>query len=328
MMVHDADLESFRQLVSARMGLSFGDDKHGLLRDIFDQGLAKEGFASAGEYLRALEPLAGKPWDHLSEALTVGETYFFRQWDHFRAVGEAVLPVRIRARAHERRLRILSAGCSSGEEAYSLAMLLTEKFPELEDWQVELKGVDINAASLIKAARGLYSHWSLRETPPELCRRFFQPMNKDFRLDEKVRRKVTFERRNLSTPNMDLWPPAHYDFIFCRNMLMYLTPECAAGLLKRMADALVPGGFLFLGYAESLRGQAGAFDSCQSHETLYYQSLQGKAGSLPSASVATDWVADIQRSTDRIALLTAQVPTAPLAPQPTYDQLPAEPSDD
>src|ERR1700692_1284968 len=100
----------------------------------------------------------------LAEQLTVNETYFFRYADHFRAFAEVVVPNRIQARGHDRRFRILSAGCASGEEAYTLAILIRERLPQLASWDIKIHGIDINALMVGKAIRAKYTAWSLRDT--------------------------------------------------------------------------------------------------------------------------------------------------------------------
>jgi len=326
-------LGDFQELVARRLGLHFGADRQDLLREALLQGLREGGHHDSAAYFRQLEA-PGAALERLAGALTVGETYFFRQWDQFRALVETVLPLRLKARADERRLRVVSAGCASGEEPYSLAMLLQSRFPELDAWPVELTGVDVNPGALAKAAAGLYSAWSLRETPPDMRERFFKPAGRDFQLDPAVLRAVAFEQRNLAEANADLWRRGSCDIIFCRNMLMYYTPESAATLVRCMAHALAPGGFLFLGYAETLRGITHSLLLCHSHDSFYYQrpteppadsgiaapaqapmSL-GWAG-MPDRVPDTGWAASIQQATERIASLAA------VAVQPPPSQAPA-----
>jgi chemotaxis protein methyltransferase CheR len=316
------ELEAFRGLLAKRLGLFFGEDKREFLGDVLNQGMLDGKHLQPAEYVRSLEGEAeGPAWERLIESLTVGETSFFRQWDHYRALVDTVLPMRIKARSAERRLRILSAGCASGEEAYSLAMLLAAQFPELDAWEIVLKGVDIEMARLAKAAKGLYSPWSLRDTAPAMRERFFHAEGRDFQVKDAIRAKVAFERRNLSGTNSDLWPANHYDFIFCRNMLMYFTPEAQPVLVARMAQALAPGGFLFLGYAETLRGLSQDFHLCHTHDTFYYQrQTAGRpAAQLAGASAVAEapplwqapdpsvtWMESIQKASERIASLAAR----------------------
>jgi chemotaxis protein methyltransferase CheR len=326
------ELDRFRELLARRLGLNFGPEKQEFLCDALRQGMLEHGHASAPAYFTALELPASREMERVVQALTVGETYFFRQWDHYRALLETALPLRQKARGGERRLRFLSAACASGEEAYSLAMLLRANAPGLEGWELQIKGVDLNPAMLQRAAAALYTPWSLRDTSTELRDRFFEPAGRDFRVKEEIRARVLFERRNLSEPNSDLWPEAHYDVVFCRNLIMYFTPEAAAALVARMAKALAPGGFLFLGHAETLRGLSQDFHLCHTHDTFYYQRPEPGAAArrtaeAPAAAPAAwtpavwddggSWVQAIQRASDRIAGLAAkrQAPS-PLAPGP------------
>ena len=324
--------QALRPLLVRALGLQFSDDKLPLLSDALRQRVLEGRFGTEEAYLGLLESgrLGRDELGRLAEALTVTETYFFRNADQFRVLEEAVLPARIQARSGERRLRILSAACASGEEPYSLAMLLDQKFPELKAWDLRLSAVDINPAMLAKAAKGIYSHWSLRETPTGARERYFKPLGRDFQLSADILGQVAFETRNLSEANPDLWVPGHYDVIFCRNMIMYLAPEVASALVGRMANALAPGGFLFLGYAETLRGLSQDFHLCHTHGTFYYQRLG--SGARLSAKVAWDssptppaaeprwdpslsWVDAIQQASDRIAGLASRADAAP-APGP------------
>ena len=132
---------------------------------------------------------------------------------------------------------MLSAGCASGEEAYSLAIILRENVPD-PSWTISVRAIDVNAVMLEKARRGRYSAWSLRETSPETQRRWFATEGKDFVLDKSVRDAVVFEVRNLVEENPDLWKPESYDVVFCRNVIMYLTPEKARAVIGRIARSM------------------------------------------------------------------------------------------
>jgi chemotaxis protein methyltransferase CheR len=306
--LNDNHVNAFREILAKKLGLAFSDDKNESLRRTLFQGVANCARTEPDLYLGALEARAHPAWERVIEAVTVGETSFFRQWDHFRALTEAVLPLRIVERKAERRLRILSAGCASGEEPYSLAMLLRSRFPELEAWQVNIKGVDMNVASLNKASEGIYSDWSLRDTPRDLIQRFFRPVGKSFQLDPRICSAVTFERRNLAEPDSDLWLKGHYDIIFCRNVLMYHTPVSAIALVARLAQALVPGGFLFLGYAETLHGISQDFQLRHTQDSFYYQNSMGR-GAPDAVSTSTEatpsvWMEAIDGASVRIRRLS------------------------
>src|SRR5262249_154107 len=141
----------------------------------------------------------------LAEQLTVGETYFFRYAEQFQALTEAVIPARIAARRDQRRLRILSVGCASGEEPYSLAILLRERFPALSSWNVDVLAFDINRSMVERARRARYGKWSLRETPEELQAKYFRREGREFCLIDEVRSAVSFACRNLIDEDPPFW---------------------------------------------------------------------------------------------------------------------------
>jgi chemotaxis protein methyltransferase CheR len=275
------EIEAFRGGIGRQLGLQFDDTKSGQLAEVLLARLHATG-SSAADYLERLGyPLDREELGALARKLTVGETYFFRNPDQFRAFAELALPERLRRRleAGERRLRILSAACSSGEEAFTLAILARSV---LLDPSVELsiRAVDVNPGALEKAQRARFSNWALRDTPPELIRRWFRKEGNELVLDETLRSAVTFEARNLALADSALWQPGSYDVVFCRNALMYFTPEVARAVVARISEALAPGGYLFLGHAETLRGLSEDFQLCHSHGTFYYQS-KAASGALP-----------------------------------------------
>jgi chemotaxis protein methyltransferase CheR len=262
-----ADAERFRDVIARGLGLQFEDDKLGFLADVGRRRL-EAGGQTAEVYLTRLE--TGHLEDEigaLSQELTVSETYFFRHNEQYRAFAEIALPDSIGARSAARRLRILSAGCASGEEAYSLAMLV--QAADLDrSWDVSILGVDVNPAIVSKATRALFSEWALRDTPADVRRRWFTPAGRDFVLDDTVRAAVRFEERNLTRDDPHLWQPDTYDIVFFRNVLMYFTPENQKAVIARIGRALRAGGFLFLGHAETLRGLSTDFYLRHTHETF------------------------------------------------------------
>jgi len=317
------DAERFRAAIVRRLGLRFEDAKLEFLGEVLQRRLEKLKQPS-DTYLRRLED--GSMSDDigmLARDLTVGETYFFRNNDQFRALAEIVLPERLRAQATSKALRLLSAGCASGEEAYSIAMVVRETIPD-PTWSVSIRAVDINPAMLEKAARARFSAWALRETPPEIQAKWFRPEGQDMILQEAVRAAVKFEERNLATDDAELWQPAAYDVIFCRNVVMYFAPDQARALMARITRSLAPGGYLFLGHAETLRGLSDGFHLRHTHETFYYERKehighpvawpgQVRPQFIPPASVATftdAWVDAIREASERIeALIPARVAT-------------------
>lgn len=321
--------ERFRRIVARRLGLQFDDAKLAFLADVLRRRV--EASRHTHEiYLARLETAAfAEELRALAEELTVAETYFFRNIDQFHAFAQVALLERMRVQTVSRCLRFLSAGCASGEEAYSIAIRVREAIPD-PSWRVSIRAVDVNPAVLQRAVRARFTDWALRETPPEIQRAWFRHEGRDVVLEDAARTAVEFEERNLAVEDPELWQPAMYDAIFCRNVLMYFTPEHAQSLVTRITRSLAPGGFLFLGHAETLRGLSQQFHLCHTHGTFYYQCrertevepLQHRCDTFEPATAAPalaalvedagTWVDAIHRAADRIQAL-ARAPAPPIA---------------
>jgi chemotaxis protein methyltransferase CheR len=335
-----ADLGRFRAAIIHRLGLQFDDARLGFLGEVLQRRLDKLG-RSSERYLQELEerPASGEP-AALAAELTVGETYFFRNNEQFRALAEVVLPERMRAHRTPGVLRLLSAGCASGEEAYSMAIVVREAIVD-PSWKVLIRAVDLNPAVLEKAACARYSSWALRDTPSEVQRKWFRAQGREMALDDSVRAAVKFDNANLASDDPGIWQPAAYDAIFCRNVLMYFSSEQMRAAIERISRSLAPGGFLFLGHAETLRGVSDAFHLRHSHETFYYELKEGSglasrepaqfpARSIPAAAAIMPmggaWVDTIRAATERVAALlptpiAASSPASP--PEPPWNLAPA-----
>jgi chemotaxis protein methyltransferase CheR len=322
--------EYFRGVIERRLGLEISDAKRSSVEAVVERRAEQRGL-SLEAYLARFEDRTTQEQElrELAPELTVGETYFFRHFDQFRAFVEVVLPARISARAPLRQLRLLSAGCSSGDEAYSLAILLRERGIDAS-WDTCIRAIDINPVALAKARAGLYSQWSLRETPDDLRRRWFESSGKDLRLHASLRGAVQFHEHSLLQDDAEVWADNSYDVIFCRNALMYLTGENAQRVVARIARTLVPGGYLFLGHAENLRGLSQDFHLQHSHDTFYYQRKSEHEVSTPASlpevapvrkpwsatpfpedpTWSSTWVDIVQRTAERIRALAEKPPEA------------------
>ena len=326
------ELEHFRHVIAERLGLQFEEFKLGTVMDVLHRRSATR-HVSPAAYVASLEAGNGAhEWRELARELTVGETYFFRNEEQFDALRELALPARMRERQLSRQLRIASIGCASGEEAYSIAIVLRETIPDISSWTIDIIGVDINPVVLEKAIAGRYSPWSLRGTPDAVRDRWFRPYGRELQLDERIRRMVRFEERNVAAGEAAFWTPASFDIVFCRNMLMYFTPQAAARVVERITASLIPGGFFFLGHAETLRGLSRGFHLLHTHGTFYYQK---RTGAFPAADpfphdladaegeeprlaeifeATGSWADTISRSSERIRALTLQESNEPGAP--------------
>ncbi|MEV6303611.1 CheR family methyltransferase [Actinoplanes sp. NPDC051861] len=273
-------LSRFREVLQRRLGWTFADADAGHTATVLSERAAAHGLA-VRDYL---DRLNGRRWAaetaELAEALSITETYFFRHGEQFRVLRESALPERIAARGGQRVLRLLSVGCSSGEEAYSLAIEAYRARPSA-DWIVSVVGVDANRRMLQRAASATYSEWSLRETPDETRRRWFRRVGDDYRVDEDVMATVRFAEHNVAVDDPQLWQAGRYDVIFCRNLLMYLTPDVASGLIRRMTGALAPGGYLFLGHTDSLGSEPEGLERRHLGGTVYYQRRENRVSPPP-----------------------------------------------
>lgn len=304
---------SLRALIAQRLGLRFDDDKVDWLAGL----LCKQGGSDSSRYLHELasSDLSCANWQALVQELTVAETYFFRNVEQFQALREEVLPKRLAAQHSPRALQCLSAGCASGEEPYSIVMTLAAGGLDIGT-DISVQALDLNPVNLSKARDGRYSDWSLRETSQEMRQRWFRPCGRDHMLDERIRQAVSFEVRNLIDEDERFWRSDHYDVIFCRNVLMYFTPEHLQAVLDRITRSLAPGGYLFLGHAESLRGLSRGFHLRHTHGTFYYQrktasEMAGETAescadlSRPTVTPSGDWVRAIGMAADRVRDLTS-----------------------
>jgi chemotaxis protein methyltransferase CheR len=271
--VDSESLERFRGLVAERLGLEFPDDKVDGLAEVLLLRVQATSAPGAEPYLHRLADPAALQAElrHIAGHLTVNETYFFRNPNQFRALVEVVLPDRLGLRDRSRGLQVLCAGCASGEEPYTVAMLLRDHHALGAHLSPpSILGIDVNQQVLEKARRGRYSEWSLRATSAVARQRWFHREGNEQVLDPGIRAMVTFQAGSL-TEEAEWGAPASLDVVFCRNVFIYFSAEAIRATIERFARALQPGGYLFLGDAESLRGISTAFELCHTHETFYYR---------------------------------------------------------
>jgi len=268
------------QLVEACCGYRFGYVQQRNLHDAIRRRMGETGCGDAAEYVRLLESSA-KPAGELGKLLsefTNTETHFFRHIGRFELFRDQVLPTtarRLRGRADP--IRILSAGCSSGEEVYSLIIAMLEA-PEL--WagrSFEVVGCDINLRALERARRAEYGKWSLRFTPPDILKRHFVCVDEEshqYRVGHPVREHATFKHVNLASEDIFTDPEmGGFDVVFCCNVIIYLSEEFVARVIDHLQQMLVPEGFLFMGYTEGLHARRADFEPVWSDDYVAYQRL-------------------------------------------------------
>jgi chemotaxis protein methyltransferase CheR len=273
----DLDLQRIRALVAQTMGLAYPSSHFAdLQRGIF--ATAKElGFEDAVEFAHGLAvgPSTKKELQILANHLTVGETYFFREKRSFEILARQILPSLVANRRQgERHLRIWSAACCTGEEAYSIAIVLSQVVPDWQEWNITLLATDINSRFLRKAVSGVFGQWSFRNAPPWLLQRYFRPAGEGrFEIVPEIKSLVRFAHLNLAD---DVYPSPQndtngIDVIFCRNVLMYFTERQARQVLQRFNRAQSEGGWLIIGPNELPKMSGIPYAATNFQGTILYQ---------------------------------------------------------
>jgi chemotaxis protein methyltransferase CheR len=260
----------FLDLVDRQFGIRGSNYGASRLDEAVSRVLPSTDYASAGELLQSFKPAEHARWLYeLVEHLTVGETYFLRDPAQIAALRETILPDVLARCSDERRLRIWSAGCSTGEEPYTLAMLLTEQGVDPE-WDLQLIGTDVNRDSLRIARAGHYAAWSFRATPDETRARYFEPVDQGWRVIEPIRRMARFAWMNLGAEAL-LQPTTELDLIVCRNVTIYFDNEASQRLYRALVRALAPGGWLMLGPSDPMPAQREGLERVEVNDTVLWR---------------------------------------------------------
>lgn len=268
-----------RDLVSAESGLYYDNDLKYVVERRVQRRMEKVGLSDYGRYLEIIgregeEGAAERR--HLISILSTNETYFFREDFQLRAFREEILPALAREKIKKgsARIRIWSAGCSSGEEPYTIAILVKEAgLPRGVD--VEITGSDISQRMIDHAREGLYGASSFRSTPDEYKEKYFTAEGPKFRISEEIRAMVEFDDTNLISfdPSLKF---SKFDVIFCRNVIIYFSIEAKRKVVEKFYRALNPGGHLLLGHSESLMNISTAFDLVHLKHDLVYRKPTGR----------------------------------------------------
>jgi chemotaxis protein methyltransferase CheR len=265
--VNSQDFEFVSQLLRKRAGIVLTGDKMYLLESRLAPLARKEGLPSIDDLIHVVrarreERLIGQ----LVDVMTTNETYFFRDKTPFDHLKDAIFPVLGQARKGS-RIRIWCAACSTGQEPYSIAMMLDQS-PQLTGGvPVEIVATDISDRCLERARQGLFTQFEVqRGLPIQMLMHYFTQQDDHWRISERMRQMVTFKKLNLMDANYGL---GKFDVIFCRNVLIYFDGPTKSAVLHRMGESLNPGGFLMMGAAESLVGVSNSFEPTQDRRGLY-----------------------------------------------------------
>ncbi len=275
----DDTFRLLRDFIHSYCGIYFDDGSKFLLERRLSRRLLQRQLTNFEEYYHFLrydrkreEELA-----MLVDNLTTNETYFFRESAQLKAFSHEILPELREKLADRKTLRIWSAGCSTGEEPYTIAMLMLESGDWWRDWQVEILGSDINQRVLHTARKGVYKKSALRATPPEMLRKYFIEEDRgDYRINDAVREHVSFSYLNLLDP-FKTSLVRDLDIIFCRNVIIYFDREAKKKVIESFYDKLRDGGYLLLGHSESLINISNAFVlRTLVNDMVYQKPVRGK----------------------------------------------------
>ncbi len=268
-------LTQLNNFIESSLGLHFREDRFENLKRGIIIASREFGYQDPQHFVSHIlaSQVGQEQIDKLASCLTIGETFFFREKATFCALEEYILPELIRTREEQKTLRVWSAGCGSGEEPYSLAILLHRFFEKKKNWTYTVLGTDINPRVLEIARKGVYSGWSFRDSPTWLQREYFKEIGPSkYELQADILRKVRFEYLNLvedAYPSITLQTNA-IDLVFCQNVLMYFTPEATKKVLRGFFQSLVHDGWLVLGNVESMVAQNSPFFPVRFDGTTLY----------------------------------------------------------
>lgn len=279
-------LKSFTWLITNHTGIEIRErDKNALSEKILLRMKALK-FKNAENYyklLKALTPESYQEWKIFITLITNIESYFFRDQEQFLLLRNYIIPELIQQKELNKTIRICSAGCSSGEEPYSLAILLKELLPNLEEWNVTILGIDINQEAIQKAKTGIYRLWSFRRVDTEIVQQYFQVINNEYHLNSSIKQMVKFQAINLvkdsfPQPNSEL---QELDLIICRNVFIYFESSAIANVLNKFYDCLRPLGYLITGHSELYGQNLSQFQTKVFPESVVYQRIANQGSDRP-----------------------------------------------
>jgi chemotaxis protein methyltransferase CheR len=275
--LNDTVLHDLSHLLGEKMGIHFPRERWKDMERGINAAARELGYKEIQSFINGLlaSELSRTQFEFLASHLTVGETYFFREPKSFDAIGQQVISQLINKRSgKDQHLRIWSAGCATGEEPYSLAILLYQLIPDLTDWNISILATDINPRFLQKAEQGVYSKWSFRGVPDRIVNKYFT-VNADgkFRIHPQIKRLVTFNYLNLAE---DVYPSLTnstngMDLILCRNVLMYFGMPRVKQVVDNLRRCLIDGGYLAVSSVEMSHVLFSAFEPVTYHDVTLYR---------------------------------------------------------
>ncbi|MFG0290884.1 MAG: CheR family methyltransferase [Rhodopirellula sp. JB044] len=265
------DFDFLAKLVLERSAIVLEQSKSYLLESRLNPVARENGFDTIGELADALrKPNHRQLADAVVDAMTTNETSFYRDIHPFEVLKKQLLPELIEKRSKEKRLTIWSNACSSGQEVYSIAMMIREHFPQLNDWDVRLRATDLSNEILERAQKGIFNQTEVnRGLPMQLLMKYFHREGVHWQINDDIRSMVRFDCVNL----IENWPLtlANVDVVFLRNVLIYFTPDTKSQILAKVRQRIKDDGCLFLGGSENTMNLTNEFERVQVDRTVYYR---------------------------------------------------------
>jgi chemotaxis protein methyltransferase CheR len=269
--------ERWREYIYSNCGIYFQDNKKYLLESRLLKRLNTLNLKSYEEYFDYINSGAGRLSEQkqLFEAITINETYFFRNQPQLDALSQRIIPEIIKQKqsGFNKRIRIWSAASSSGEEAYSIAILINDLIkPKFPQFQFEIIGTDISYDVVQKAKQGVYKEYSVRNTPVFYLKKYFEKDGNQFILDPKIKSMVRFNELNLYD-NVRMRTMTNFDVVLCANVLIYFDMKSKVKVVSHLYNSLNKNGYLFIGYSETLHGISQAFKLVSFPKTIAYKKV-------------------------------------------------------
>jgi chemotaxis protein methyltransferase CheR len=323
--MEEIHLKRIKSLIASQIGLLIREQDVELLRKVVAERLRALNLSSAEQYCQLLGSEAGirHEREELAVLLSAGETYFFRDSGQHVLLQDRILPELLERRKTQRSLRIWSAACASGEEAYSLAILLDELISDQSQWDIRILGTDINRHAIEKARHGIYTEWSFRGMSDERRQRYFHRHKDAWVLDDSIRSRVTFQTGDLVADKFPDYAVKLYDMdlILCRNTFIYMPPKAISHIADKFAETLAVGGILITGHGELYAHHLGQLRTRVFPESIVYQKVVA-----PFISPIPEPLAEVPRPAP--AKFTAALPPIQkiqaAAPAPSPQQTAAE----
>jgi chemotaxis protein methyltransferase CheR len=267
------DFILFRDFIHERTGMFFAENKMYLVKNRLANRMSQLGIKNYKDYFYMVKyDTSMNEFNALINLLTTNETSFFRNLPQLQAFSDEVLPLIVKPKiaSGNRNLRIWSAGCSTGEEPYTLSMMIMDKIPNHAQYNIEIIANDIAESVLQAARKGIYHELTLRTTPQQYIDKYFTKKGNVYHINDNVKKLIKFSQINLlDQAKMSLMKDV--DLVFCRNVTIYFSEDAKKKVVKSFYSSLVKGGYYFIGHAESLHGISKAFKLVYLKNGLVYQ---------------------------------------------------------